>query len=641
MAALLGCGSDGTTSGGDTPGASLVASPTSVTVTDKVTDTTVYLSTSPSGGHLQWQITGKPAWLTVSPASGVVSGITPIKLSAAATPTMDPGTTIGRLDLVSSGGAATIQVSFTVASNPLLALGGTSVSIAAGSDTAQLTLNNPGRGLVGWSVSGQPAWLTAIPASGSITSGGSAVVKLAANRTTLPAGTSTTVLTFKNNNTNASLPLNVSVDVAAAPRAVVSTGRLVFSPSTGSRLISIANPGKGPLAWQVSDHDSWLTVSPSSGSVAAGDSARVTVTSTGSAGNSGGFTLTSNAVDAPSVRVAAIVLAASPPLGAQVLDHEVIHAAFSAASGLLATVSASPARLNVFDLETGDSWSIGLPKDPCCVALRADGRFAAVAHDAAISYVDIAQRQIVKTYAITSNSFDVLLPSNGYVYVWPRTDQWQNVHAVNLATGLEENGTDLIYAGSHAKLHPSGTFAYDIWFLSPADLEKFDLSAGRPRRLGDSPYHGDFAMGYNLWFSPGGDKIFTEAGTVFRSSSSTADDMRYMGTLPGAAGARMIAEDATRARIYSFSVGSGVGFSGVDPSLRTPSIGIYSSQTLSALSSVPLPQVTMSGKLVDVDGYYLFPSADGRRLYMLVKAVQGSGLTLDWALYVVDRSTLP
>jgi hypothetical protein len=148
-------------------------------------------------------------------------------------------------------------------------------------------------------------------------------------------------------------------------------------------------------------------------------------------------------------------------------------------------------------------------------------------------------------------------------------------------------------------------------------------------------------MGYNLWFSPGGDKIFTEAGTVFRSSSSTADDMRYMGTLPGAAGARMIAEDATRARIYSFSVGSGVGFSGVDPSLRTPSIGIYSSQTLSALSSVPLPQVTMSGKLVDVDGYYLFPSADGRRLYMLVKAVQGSGLTLDWALYVVDSSTLP
>lgn len=642
-ALLAACGGTEASSTGtdDTPGTSIAASPSTVSVTDKAPDTTVYLSTTPSGGRLHWQVAAKPAWLTVTPDHGVVQGITPIKISGAATPAMEPGTTSGRLDLVASGGTASIQVALTLSPNPLLSVSAPNVSIGATIDTSAVVLTNPGRGATSWTVSGQPTWLSVTPTSGFIPTGGSNTVKLAPNRGPLPAGTSTGSLLFKNTGTSATLTVGVAVDVAAAPRAAFDASRLVFSPGTSVRTLTLSNAGKGPLTWQTANKDSWLTVAPSSGTLQAGDTTHVSVSSIGAPGSSGGFTITSNAVDAPSVRVATLVVASAPPTGLSLLDHHVIDAEFNAANGLLVTVSASPARLNAFDMETGDSWFIALPKDPCCVAIRSDGRFAAVAHDALVSYVDLSTHQVVKTYPITSDAFDVVLPTNGYLYVWPRTDQWVNVHAVNLTTGAEENGADLIYAGSHSKLHPSGTFAYDIWYLSPADLEKFDLSGGKPRRLGDSPYHGDFPMGYSLWFSPGGDHILTEAGTIFRSSTSAADDMRYMGRLPSVGGARMLTEDPVRQRIYAFAVSTSVFFSGVDPATRTGEIKVFDSANLNALGQVSLPKMVSGGKQVDVDGFYLFPSSDGRRLYMLVKAVLGSGVSQDWALYVVDASTLP
>ncbi len=634
-------GTDSSSPANDTPGATIVLSPLSVVVTEKTPDTTVYLTTTPAGGHLHWQIAAKPAWLTVTPSEGVVSGITPIRISAAATPTTEPGTSTGRVDFVATGGAASLSISFSVSANPQLSVATSTVSVAAAADTGTVVLSNPGRGTTFWSVSGQPTWLTVLPTSGTIGTNGTATVKFVPNRTTLPAGPTTVPLLFKNTSTNATVPVTLSVDVSPAPRAVAGTSRLVFSPGNTSRTVTVSNPGKGSLIWQITNRDSWVTVSPTSGTIAAGDSAKLVATSAGVNGMSGGFTITSNAVDSPAIRIGALVVTSAPAVGTQLLDYHVIDAEFNPATGLLLTVSADPSRLNVYDTETGETWSVPLSRNPCCVAVRSDGRFAAVAHDAAVSYIDLTTRQVIKMYSTTSDAFDVLLPPNGYVYVWPRTDQWVNVHGVNLTTGLEENGSDLIYAGSRAKLHPSGLFAYDIWYLSPADLEKFDFANGRAHRLGDSPYHGDYPMGYNFWFSPAGDHIMTQAGTVFRSSTSTADDMRYMGRLPNVTTARVFAEEPVRKRIYGFSSATGSVYTTVDAATRTPSIRVFDSVNLNDLGEITLNKLTSGGKTVDVDGYFLFPSVDGKRLYALVKAAVGSGVSQDWALYIIDATTLP
>ena len=132
---------------------------------------------------------------------------------------------------------------------------------------------------------------------------------LGANRGPLPAGPSTGSLLFKNTGTSATLTVGVAVDVAAAPRAAFDASRLVFSPGTSVRTLTLSNAGKGPLTWQTANKDSWLTVAPSSGTLQAGDTTHVSVSSIGAPGSSGDFTITSNAVDAPLFCVATLVVA--------------------------------------------------------------------------------------------------------------------------------------------------------------------------------------------------------------------------------------------------------------------------------------------------------------------------------------------
>ena len=641
-AATLGCGSDPTGSG-DTPNTSLAFSPTVVTMQDSQPSAKLYLTTEPSGGRLTWQVTAKPDWLTLNPGQGTVSGISSVTVSATVPATAQPGTLSGYVDLVASGGTAHIPVTVTIAASPKLTLSASSLSLAAGVDTQVVVLHNPGRGYLQWTASASPSWLKVLPVSGYIATSDSATVKVIPNRTPLPAGTSTGSVSFTSTGTPASISLPVSVAVSPAPRAMVRVSRLVFAGS-GTRSFYLINPGKGTLDWHVSAIDGWLTASPTSGAVAASDSVKVTVTADAARAPaspaSGSLTITSTAVDAPALTMAATLVTSAPALGVRVLDHRVVDAEFSASAGLLLTVSADPARLNVYDVETGDSWSVALPKAPCCVSVRPDGRYAVVAHDAMLSYVDLSTRQLVRTYATTSDAIDVVLPMNGYAYVFPKTDQWVSIHAVNLATGTENNGGS-IYAGTHAKLHPAGEFMYGIWFLSPADIEKYDIRAGKPSVFSDSPYHGDYPMGYNLWMSQDGSRIFTEAGRVFRTSSAASEDMRYAGVLAGIQGARSVSDSPVRQRVYALGSSSQVYYSGVPPEVRTGELRSYDAGTLADLGAVTLPKISSGGSEVDADGYYVFADATGSRVYVLLKAVPSAGLLNDWALLTLDAATLP
>lgn len=642
LSVALACGGDTSSAPTNTPGTTLVGSPSQLQFTESALTTTLYLSTSPSGGRLEYQVTSKPSWVTLESDHGMVLGITPLKVTAVVPETAEPGSLGGRLEMIAAGGTLEVPLVLTIAANPKLAANATTLTVPATADTGTLTLSNPGRGYTNWSLSGLPAWLTATPTSGYIQTGQSMTVKFAPDRQPLPAGLSNVPVTFKNEQTGVTFVVTVAVDVAAAPRASLRTSRLVFSASTTSAALWLVNPGKGPLAWNVSNKDAWLTVSPGSGTLAAGDSVSIAVNAVGAqTGSQGGFTIASNAVDAPSLRVAATVIGALPSTGLSVLPYRVVDAEFNDATGVLVTVSDNPSTLHVHDMQTGDVWSVPLSKPPCCVAIRRDGRYAVVAHDALISYVDLVSRQVVNTFPTTSDAFDVLLPDNGSAYVFPRTDQWVDIHAIDLQTGAELKGGQ-IFAGEHARLHPSGTTAYGIWALSPADLQKYELLSGKaPTTLRDSPYHGDYPMGYDLWISQDGTRIFTAAGSVFRSSSVFANDMLYAGKMTGLGQARAIADNAPKSRIYAFGTTTSPYYWGIPDTDRSGDIQSFDSSTLNALGVTTLPKIPSGAVQADADGWFMFPSADGQRLYMLLRAVPSAGLQNDWALYVVDTSTLP
>ena len=104
---------------------------------------------------------------------------------------------------------------------------------------------------------------------------------------------------------------------------------------------------------------------------------------------------------------------------------------------------------------------------------------------------------------------------------------------MNLSTDNEAYSTGgSIYAGTKGRLHPSGKFIYGADNgLSPSDIEKYDIQNGVANMLYDSPYHGDYPMNGNLWFSEDGNRIFTRGKTVLKTSEFKSTDMYYNGTL--------------------------------------------------------------------------------------------------------------
>ena len=222
------------------------------------------------------------------------------------------------------------------------------------------------------------------------------------------------------------------------------------------------------------------------------------------------------------------------------LDFRVIDSEYSKSLNLIVMVPESENALHIFDLSDNRDITVPLLRTPICASVSPDGLFAAVGHDALISYIDLKNCSVIKTFDLTAEAFDIVLAGNGWIYVVPDRDQWVELHAVNINTGDEVLGSggfgysSSIYEKSLIKLNPDGNSLYSLDpSLSPQDLQKIDISEGEPIIGDDSPYHGDYDMCSNLWMSEDGNRIFTACGNIFRASSNPDKDMTYNGRLSG------------------------------------------------------------------------------------------------------------
>jgi hypothetical protein len=228
-----------------------------------------------------------------------------------------------------------------------------------------------------------------------------------------------------------------------------------------------------------------------------------------------------------------------PPLAVSsrvALSHNVLDAEYSKALNAVVMVSSSPTNsLYVYSMASGTEKQLALNKPPVAVSISPDGAFAAVGHDALVTHVELGSvgqaRPATKLLNLSSDAFDLVLDGRGTVHVFPATDQWVSVHSIAVATNTEtlQYGP---YAGTHARLHPSGNNIYAANNgLSPSDIENYEIAGSTVTRLGDSPYHGDYPMCGNLWFDEDGAKIYTACGRAFHASTVRDQDMRYAGTM--------------------------------------------------------------------------------------------------------------
>jgi len=318
----------------------------------------------------------------------------------------------------------------------------------------------------------------------------------------------------------------------------------------------------------------------------------------------------------------------------------VIDAVYDQINDVLITVFDEPKRLDIYNTTAETTTSFTLDKNPNCVAVSLDGKHIAVGHDGGVSYFDAVLKSFVKYYDVSIEVSDVEIPGNGYVYAMPQRSQWEHIRNINLETGLETKSTGPIpvRAGSVMKIHPSGDYIYGAdKYINPGDIEKYDIRNGKLKTMYDSPYHGDYTFGGDIWISEDGTRIFAKSKNIFKSSENIEFDMYFNGKLEG--------ENALQALDHTADKGliALIDHFGLFADMANPDsfVKIYEEDQLNLLQKIRLPPFLVpdgqgGGKIFDSKGHFCYFNSDGSLLFVWVKANEGSTLLNDWGLVTLN-----
>lgn len=594
------------------------------------------LSTAPRG-ELDWQLTAKPTWVEVDQSSGTIRGSVRIHVTASGLAALEPGTYTGHIQIISSSGAVLIRVVGVVPARPVPTPSPSSLSMADSVEQTSFELKNTGNSTLEWSIAPSADWISTSPASGELAVGDSTTVTVTVDRRGVPAGSHAEKLRIESNSPDGVVEVPLTVAVPVFAQAETEPEGLELATPTDSTTLTLRNVGNAPLTWSISASQAWVTVTPASGETAAGASQTIVVRvdrDTLDYGRyDGQLTVESNSRTGTLLLPVTIIERPAAPSG---LDHRVVDAEYDRVNDVIVTVSANPSRLNVIDPATGSVRSVALALSPTSVSVGPSGTHAAVGHDGYVTYVSLATPSVVSTRPVPIDVLDVVLAGNGYAYAFPRRDQWTNIYSLNLATGTVTESTASIYAGTVARLHPSGDYMYGAQNgISPSDFEKYDIRSGTAQVLYNSPYHGDYAMGGNVWISDDGTRLFAKSRNVFRSSTAQSEDMVYSGKFEGIEGVRWAEHSTAAGRIFVVPQG------GWDAP-NTTVVEVYGPQYLEAKGEVPLPRFPGAGTSTwDAYGRFAFVNAAGTRYYVLVQADPNSGMALDWGIVTAEVAKTP
>lgn len=196
--------------------------------------------------NVTWSVSDDQPWLTVTPANGTNGGI----LSASFSGNSGADSRTATITVTGGGLTRTVTViqAGTVTNTLVVTPATQSVAATAGNTTFGVTSN------VSWTASDNQTWLTLSPSSG--TNNGNITASFSANTSSASRTATITVI-------GGGLTRTVTV-----VQAGVSANTLTVTPSSQSVASTAGSTSFGVtsnVSWTASDNQTWLTLSPSSG----------------------------------------------------------------------------------------------------------------------------------------------------------------------------------------------------------------------------------------------------------------------------------------------------------------------------------------------------------------------------------------
>jgi|GEM_PF-957186 len=412
---------------------------------------------------------------------------------------------------------------------------------------------------------------------------------------------------------------------------------LVFNLLEDTRTFTIINDGEIDYTWTLGYMGAELSVSPNSGFLAAGESVLITVDIDRSNLETNIFEYTLNFESDSQLEKTIAITVDNFKEEKLLLEGTVVDAGIDSNTDNIIAVYEQPNKLEIINPSTQDIISMDLVKRPTCVSISPDGLYASVGHDGGFSYIDLNTQELARYYNVTTEASDIIDAGSGWVYVMPRTSQWERLRCINLESGEESLSTgNSIRANTAMKLHPSGDYIYGAdRGSSPSDFEKYDIRNGVAAYMYDSPYHGDFSFGGDIWIAEDGIRLFAASRNVFLSSENQDNDMTYNGMLDGEYSISTLDHSSETGKIAAVLY-DGATWNGFPSNI----VNFYEDEFLNLQAEKLIPPFLVpdgmgSGTIYQSQGHIGMFNQSGTLFYLFVQAEQGSGLLNDWALAMI------
>jgi len=239
---------------------SLSVSPTSLSFSESDNSKTFAITNSGTGA-LTWSVSNDRSWISVTPENGTTTSETDYVTVSVDLSNLGAGTYSGTITVTSNGGTKTVAVSASK-EVPALSVSVTSLNFGSSETSKSFNISNAGNGTLTWNVSADKSWISVSPVSGSSTTQATQV-NVTVDRGNLAAGTFTGTITVSSNGGTKTIAVSASKEV---PDLAVSVTTLDFGTSETSKTFTISNIGNGTLTWNVSEDQSWISATPTSGS---------------------------------------------------------------------------------------------------------------------------------------------------------------------------------------------------------------------------------------------------------------------------------------------------------------------------------------------------------------------------------------
>jgi hypothetical protein len=407
---------------------------------------------------------------------------------------------------------------------------------------------------------------------------------------------------------------------------------LRFNPFENTKSVSIANVENKPLDYSIAFSNNYVSTTAPSGTLPAGQISAIPFTVNRTGMTTGDYTTmvyvtVNNKTDTIHVTVESYVPQKL------MLTSNVTDAEYTKAKDWLVYISGSTSKLFIYNTNTATTASVDLVYTPTCVSVSSDGSKAVVGHNGYITYVNLTTASVIQSYPVSCYALDVVLGDNNWTYVFPREDQWEKIRCINLnisAANETLHTGPSIYAGTKARMHPSGTSLYTADNgLSPSDLEKMDIQNGTATFLYDSPYHGQYEVLGDLWFSEDGSRIFTRGRNVFRTSVIKEEDMLFDGKIELDAGnARIMWLDHSSAKNNLYVISSSIHLFDNE---NMPYLNVFNATNLVRKQKRALEKYLSGTTLYEAEPRFAFSNALGSHVFVITKTA-GTQIAEQWAI---------